>query len=246
MKALNYFLFLLVFLFSQNLNCKDIQISILITDSLSKPVKNAGIKLEEPVFGYWEKSAITNDSGIVNLDIPYGNYRIIVSHKDYDQYRGKIAIRDKISFYRYKLKECTDYCTLEGQIKKDYNLHDNPLLQTRLLGPLTINLNGIDLVCNFDTTGNYSIWIPPGIYKIFLYQIYEISNGLDIHDFCSRSEEKDINFIDCPKITFNPKMVDHAFIVELDGSSMTYRNTFPKDNYLFEMLQYEPGIFLSR
>ncbi len=237
MKIFNSIIILGILLINANLLYSAHKITILVTDSASKPIETACIEIET-FYGSSLYFGKTDKAGIFNIIVSTVKYDISISHNDYKQLKTNICITDTNEIYHYTLEKCKNFCILEGQMKFKSKVDSVHLFyeggEGGDLPSVTLN-DGAPIICQFDATGHYSAKIPPGSYKVQFYFPYAEY---------SEKNRMEINFLEGKSYTQNIDFVLHGYvcILELDG----YRYRPIIYNSVLEGLQYVPGIFIGK
>ena len=140
------FYFSLLCLLTANLSSRDKNITILVTDSLSRPIKDAVVELYHPIFSDVYFYSKTDSNGIAELSIPDYCFKIKISHRYYNQLKSNLVVWDNKK-YEFKLKKCTEFYSLNGKFinqSKNNIYFVNSRLYNGCLNNLNKNHEGFD------------------------------------------------------------------------------------------------------
>ena len=92
-KKTHYIILLIIFLFSNSyLFCQEKQITVYVCDSLSQPIPDAIVEINHWLWGSNLLNGVTDKKGMVNFQLPFGKYEIILSHLKYNQRNEMIIV----------------------------------------------------------------------------------------------------------------------------------------------------------
>ncbi|HPI20490.1 MAG TPA: hypothetical protein PKY56_08965 [Candidatus Kapabacteria bacterium] len=198
----NYLLIVLVCIVSLFVSsyAKDNYKTIFVCDSLSNPICDAYIEIEQPVWGNTVYTGVTDNYGECKIkrDLPINKYGIVIRHSNYNQFEGYLNLNKNKKEYVMQMDTCYEYCILEGKISctdcKDSFLFDSREYQSFFVKMF----DGHHKIENFnyDALGNYTLKLPAGEYTIiFHYWFWEIAK-INITVIKDKNVKSNINFLD--------------------------------------------------
>ncbi len=244
----NYLLIVLVCIVSLFVSsyAKDDYKTIFVCDSLSNPICDAYIEIEQPFWGNTVYTGVTDNYGECKIerDLPINKYGIVIRHSDYNQFEGVLNLYENKEIFTFKMDTCYEYCILEGKIEINFSIEKQDFGKESVLHINTPKIFGDVSVSHFkyDSTGNYQLKLPPGFYEIkFSCSIVKPTENGFLLKFNYYSDFFNKLSIDFRKEKYLYKDVIINKEISFYHESC-YFFDYSKFNSFFDRLQYEPGV----